>query len=305
MIDLLLIMNLVGSLSAAGDVFRLVAFGDWGDDPFIPKIQQINRFISSQADPIDAALLLGDNFYPVGIIPGWCQDDEQFNLFSDHLAANLSIPFYVTLGNHDYLMGTESADCQLAYTHPLWRFPSRFHMIQHEFPGTTDTRAARLCIWVIDSVRYSRADIFQLRESIRNSTSTCRWKIFAAHYPPVTAGNYREDRTLELFRIRVVKPLHAEFRFDLIIAGHEHSSQIIHVWETLLLVAGAAVDTRSGSVKTEFALPERASLVWSNDDLTGVVLMLECTNETLKFKFVDVTSELGILVGGAYGSEIA
>ena len=74
-------------------MFRLVAFGDWGDDKSIPKINDINSFLSSQPDPIDAVLLLGDNFYPLGILPQLCETDPQFDLFSNHLAANLSIPF--------------------------------------------------------------------------------------------------------------------------------------------------------------------------------------------------------------------
>ena len=173
-------------------------------------------------------------------------------------------------------------------------------MLQHDFP---DTRS-RLCVWVVDSISYNNAALDRLRDSIRNSTSACRWKILAAHYPPVSAGNYRTDPMLEKFRNRLVKPLHQEFHFDLILAGHEHSSQIIHVWETLLLVAGAAVDSRPGSVKDEFEMPEHAKLVWSNDEMSGVVLMLECTQESLTFKFVDVTNENGELVVGKYGPGI-
>lgn len=287
----------VSNTSNSGVSLRFMAFGDWGFAERIDKIDAINLFIQSQQEAVQAVFLLGDNFYPLGIDPLLGLNDPQFRLFSDHLARNLSIPFCATLGNHDYLYGPAGARLQRSYNHSLWEMPSRLNFVQFEIP---DSDGMLACFWTIDSVDIRPSDLDDLDWHMSRSEKQCLWKILAAHYPPVTTGSYRNDPILAEFREKIVKPFHEKYYFDLILGAHEHSSQIINVWDTYLLISGASVETRPRSIHPTFEMPDGAELMWGDDTTSNVVLLLDITHEQFSFKFVDISkpNEQGILVEG-------
>ena len=51
-----------------------------------------------EASGCDLVLLLGDNFYPSGVLS---VDDLQFKTKFEEVYGNIKIPFFVVLGNHD------------------------------------------------------------------------------------------------------------------------------------------------------------------------------------------------------------
>ena len=66
-------------------------------------------------DSIDAALLLGDNFYPRGVVKGLGVADPQFaKVFTGVLAQGNHFPYYAVLGNHDHM---DDIDAQVAFRH--------------------------------------------------------------------------------------------------------------------------------------------------------------------------------------------
>jgi hypothetical protein len=119
----------------------LIAFGDWGHAENVDLVDRINHYLISHQ--VDGVMLLGDNFYPAGINPELGVDDPQFELFSDHLARKLEMPFFVVLGNHDYMQNGQTA--QIEYKHPWWVMEEGNFFVL--FPLTEKTHA---CVWFVD-----------------------------------------------------------------------------------------------------------------------------------------------------------
>jgi hypothetical protein len=170
----------------------LVAFGDLGHAENVDLLDRINHYL----DKVDGVFLLGDNFYPSGICPELGLDDPQFALFSDHLATNLSVPFFVVLGNHDYMQNGQSAEIE--YKHPLWVIDDGPYFVQ--FPFTDEWNA---CVWFVDSIHFTPSSVQGLSSSISDESPRCVWKILATHYPVITAGVYKDDATVGDFREKI------------------------------------------------------------------------------------------------------
>ena len=68
----------------------------------------------------DLVLLLGDNFYPSGVVS---VDDLQFKTKFEEVYGNIKIPFFVVLGNHDV---KQDALSQVIYSlmSSTWRMPN-------------------------------------------------------------------------------------------------------------------------------------------------------------------------------------
>ena len=113
--------------SSSSDLTFLV-FGDWGrggdfhqrdiaDQMGLTAAKRHCRFIVS----------VGDNFYEKGVQtatdPHWKSSFEAV-----YTAPSLGVPWYVTLGNHDY-KGRPQAQLDYAKTHPNWKMPARYFSV--------------------------------------------------------------------------------------------------------------------------------------------------------------------------------
>jgi tartrate-resistant acid phosphatase type 5 len=78
---------------------------------------------------LSAVFMVGDNFYPVGVKN--TTDPQWQNKFRDPYEKPClgKIPFYPTLGNHDY-KGQAAAQIAYSHTQNLWRMPHRFYSVQ-------------------------------------------------------------------------------------------------------------------------------------------------------------------------------
>src|SRR5262249_4125317 len=82
---------------------NLLALGDWGGDT--PQQKQVADEMASLAvgkeRPVEAALLLGDNFYMD--LPKGTKSQEWQTVFEEvYDLKRMPFPFYAVLGNHDY-----------------------------------------------------------------------------------------------------------------------------------------------------------------------------------------------------------
>ncbi|MEO1234980.1 MAG: metallophosphoesterase, partial [Myxococcota bacterium] len=89
----------LGPIDNGPPAVRFVALGDTGEGNTAQY--EVSRAIETVClvQGCDFALLLGDNFYDHGVDS---VDDEQFRAKFEEPYANLQIPFWVTLGNHDF-----------------------------------------------------------------------------------------------------------------------------------------------------------------------------------------------------------
>src|SRR4051812_33785155 len=99
-----LLLVLLVTLSAGAQQVNLLAMGDWGSNDAGQKevAGDLARYIQSANRDFDAMLLAGDNFYVT--LEGGIRDAKWRTMFEDLYDANVfKFPFYVALGNHDYL----------------------------------------------------------------------------------------------------------------------------------------------------------------------------------------------------------
>jgi hypothetical protein len=101
-----------------GNVLRVAVTGDTGDGTgeIAPLIAKVHA-----AEPLDAIILTGDNFYPCGV-DSW--SDPRWSIVRP-LAA-IGIPIFPVLGNHDYCGRLPFAQIGA----PLWTFPAKEYAVR-------------------------------------------------------------------------------------------------------------------------------------------------------------------------------
>lgn len=229
----------------------LFGFGDWGCHWGKPQLDQINACIQQHDEATEATpgvLLLGDNFYPDGINPALGYADPQWRLFTHHLSRDIShIPFFSILGNHD-IMRDHSAELQMLYStvESNWIMPDRnyFQPMGHG-----------ACVWFIDTSvgRVTPSTLTWLERSLEQQSRSCKWRIFATHYPAATCGVYHSSKKPPAIRT-ALRPFILDYGIQLYISGHDHNTQVLTVEDTpgcLFVIVGAVCDINPNSVRAE------------------------------------------------------
>ena len=197
------------------------------------------------AAEIDAQFVLttGDNFYERGVQS--VRDSKwQRSFESIYTAASLQIPWFVTLGNHDYL---GSVEAQIAYSEvsERWTLPDRYYSFTLAVDDTTSAIFA-----VIDTVPLvegrsastppgdlddsDAADEWDSERQLHWLDSTLAgsgadWRFVVGHHPLYAAdGKHRDYPILR----ETVGPILEAHEVDVYIAGHVHALQHLEPEET-------------------------------------------------------------------------
>ena len=193
------------------------------------------------------ALYLGDNFYNEGVES---VDDPQFETKFEAPYAEITFPFYVVLGNHDY--GELSIDLfrvpyQVEYTtrSTKWNMPNEFYTKSHEhalFIGL-DTNAI-----MVESILGDSGQETWLAGI--HSTNEAMWTVAFGHHPYVSNGRHGNAGSYEgLPFIPIVSGDSIKDFFDaqicgkvdVYISGHDHNRQWLQpTCGTEFIVSGAA-----------------------------------------------------------------
>ena len=222
---------------------RFVVIGDFGDQEsdgqLAKESQQVLAAIHAKhrATPFDFALTVGDNFYPRGT-PTLAVLQRRWKPFT-----SLGIPFFASLGNHDYFRGrariqvlydTSTANVQSGHT---WRMPCRYYTVNTgpvQFAALdTDEgtlgiarRIRRLLTLRFSEESWSDAQTSWLERRLEASTSP--WTIVYGHHPVFSRGTHGD--TARLQKVRPGRPslyqLLVQHKVAAYIAGHDHSLQL-------------------------------------------------------------------------------
>ena len=275
----------------ATGTMRFVVLGDAG------KGNQAQFDVASAMEQVcaqkgcDFALYLGDNFYEVGVES---VDDVQFLEKFEQPYANLSFPFYVVLGNHDYGSGYswDKPDPQVAYTEisEKWVMPSRYHSHTNEhtlFVGI-DTNAI---LWnnhwggMEEQAAWAQEKIEQ---------SNALWKFAYGHHPYISngvhgvAGHYDGLENVPIASGADVKNfIEDQFcgKIDIYFSGHDHDMQWLEPQCGVeFIVSGAGAKQRD---RYDWGVPTKFEQYNSNG-----FLWVEIIDREFYAAFYDVDAQL-------------
>ena len=223
--------------SAAVD---FVAFGDWGYGRVGSRQQAVatrmERYAREANLRFDAALLLGDNFYR-DLTKG--VDDRRWRtLFEDMYDAEIfPMPFYATLGNHDY--DRKKMAAQLAYSreNPESRFkmPAKWYAI--DFPSNQPL----VTVFVLDSNWYRQtreereSQNLWLEQQLADRKNG-PWTVAFGHHPLFSNGRHGDTPVL----IEDWGRLFRKHKLDFYLCGHDHNQQHLEMeeWSLSFVVSG-------------------------------------------------------------------
>ena len=271
---------------------RFVAFGDTGEG------SEAQHMVANAAELVcarqgcDFAMLLGDNFYDVGVT---AVDDPQFASKFEEVYDGLDMPFYVILGNHDY--GSLASDWdrgqyQIDYglVNPKWVMPHFWYTFSSE-SGDTQFFALDTQRMMFDYQTDAQADWFDQQMA----ASTASWKVLMGHHPYLSngkhgnAGNYEGLSAIPLIAGEVIKDFFDERvcgNIDVYFSGHDHNRQAFDpVCGTYFIVSGASSKT------SDFVFRDDNPTEWGDDQREGFV-WAEIAGNEFRAQFYDLDGNL-------------
>ncbi|MCB9746520.1 MAG: metallophosphoesterase [Alphaproteobacteria bacterium] len=268
---------------------RFIAMGDGGEgntDQYT-NAAAVARVCAQRG--CDFVLYLGDNFYNDGVDS---VDDDQFQDKFELPYADVDLPFWVVLGNHDYgeiPLWSWKADYQVEYSDrsAKWNMPDRYYSFVQE-------NVHFLALDTNDVFMWGGADQ-QAWFDAELAGSTSEWRIVFGHHPYISngqhgnAGEYEGFEWLPIANGAAVKEFMDESlcgQVDLYLSGHDHTRQWLEpTCGTEFIVSGAAAkttDLQDRGNAVFFEDDEREGFFWIEiigDELNGVVYDLNGAEE--------------------------
>ena len=218
-------------LHAQSHGINFMVLGDWGREG---KDSQtvVAKELTARADLVHPKFILstGDNFYEDGV-KSITDSQWQTSYEKIYSAPSLHIPWYVSLGNHDYIT---NADVEVAYTavSDRWKMPARYYAV--EVPVDGKTTALFLIIDTspfVTAYQKNDAKYHVLSQSTARqlvwmdsvlSHSKAKWKFAVGHHPLYCSGS-KDSNTTEL--IQQVLPIFKKYHLQSYFCGHAHNMQ--------------------------------------------------------------------------------
>ena len=173
--------------------------------------------------------LLGDNFYPNGIVE---KNDKQWynynNVFGDISNRNI----YAIMGNHDYHGNPMLQIKQNCFSNNDFFFKQSFHNVDIFFLDTIILYKGHCGIDEekiknIHNKPYNELKEDQLnwlKAGLLESNKSNRRKIVFGHYPIISNGIYTHSMKL---LYNTLLPIFQEYNVDAYVSGHEHNIQYL------------------------------------------------------------------------------
>jgi hypothetical protein len=295
----------------ATPVVRFAAIGDAGKGNEGQRQVAIAMRDHCAAEGCDFIFMLGDNIYDAGVSG---TDDPQWQEKFEVPYADLDLPFYAVLGNHDYggeIIGFEVGGLgnqwdrgphEVAYTEvsQKWTMPSTFYTLRRENVGiiALDTNSI---LWE----NTDHGDQNAWWPTALAEVEGAEWTLLIGHHPYRSngthgdAGNYDAP---ELAGIPIPNPLPIQNGAamkaffddvvcgtgDLYISGHDHSRQWIN--EPSQLCGTEMVVSGAGATVTE--LPGTTNQTHYQDASKIGFFYVEIEGKTLRGQFYDAEGNL-------------
>ncbi|MEE2830538.1 MAG: metallophosphoesterase [Myxococcota bacterium] len=268
---------------------QFVAMGDTGEgnDDQYAVAAIVEQVCADQG--CDFVLLLGDNIYNTGVD---ALDDLQWQDKFELPYANIDLPFYAVLGNHDYgnAVDEDRAAFQVAYSEvsEKWNMPGRHYLHSHSNVDLLGLDTHAMYYNTALEEAYT-AQVDWLDEVLAEEAGD-RWRIAYGHHPYLSNGvhgnagwydgmnpdipQFSGIGIKELFDERLCGDL------DLYLSGHDHDRQwLVETCDgTQLVVSGAGAKLRS--------FENDQPVHWADDTTEGFV-WIEIDDQDLRLQFWD------------------
>lgn len=172
-------------------------------------------------DSLHFVITLGDNFYNDGVTSvydiQWLQKFE--NMYD---LPHLDVPFYASLGNHDYHNDNAWHQVEYSKISKKWKMPHNYYTFSRKIDENSSAQ-----FFVLDSQQIKERDdhdgkqLAWLERELGASTAT--WKVIYGHHPLFSYGKHGNVSAM----IENVQPLLEKYRVDAYIAGHDHDRQLL------------------------------------------------------------------------------
>lgn len=229
---------------------QFIVIGDWGEKGNYSQKQVAYAMekLESQ-EKIDFILTTGDNFYENGVSDlsdlHFKKSFEEIYLFSK------SIPWYISLGNHDY-MGDIQTLIEYGKVNPNWIFPSPYYSFEKKIEKEnsvlflmTDTSEFVNILGLLYYRSYMRKGESVIQMNWINSklkNTNAKWKIVIGHHPIYSSGYHGDTKVLQKEFVETLE----KNKVDLYFAGHDHDLQHLKHPEKRIhfFISGAGSKTR-------------------------------------------------------------
>jgi len=262
-----------GPPNARTSPLRYFVLGDWGsiyntDQDYADSQKAVALQMAASARIYKPSFIIsvGDNFYDYGVNSTedlyWKDDFE--DVYSDPL---LQVPWYITLGNHDY-MGRVEAQLQYSNKSPRWKLPDRNYTLVVNIDGTTKVTFIFLDTSPFVHSYYTDPETPEQYVQLSSQHYLDQLKWFhgelkkAAAVPnnwivPVGHHNY-DVKDIEL----ILVPFFEQYEVPVYIAGHTHALQYYRNNNVDYLVSGAGSRVE---IPTDVP-PNHKHKEWTGDD---------------------------------------
>ena len=268
------------------NIKALYLLGDIGllNNNLYNVVSSINREIKKD----EAIVLLGDNFYPHGVLN---TNDEKWGVFNK-IFNKIKNPIYSLLGNHDYLTNPR---CQINNSN--WIMDNYYYKKEYENVDLyfIDTVPFDTIYWATkEKIEHIHQDNI---ENIRKqqlewlnselSKNRSKKKIVFGHYPIITNGVYKY--TLFPFYNYIID-IFKRNNVNIYISGHEHNVQYINKkyfnYDLNQIIIGSSSEHRS-----EVNYLEEESVfckdMYDNNEIFYGKLIINKNNVVLQYKNKD------------------
>jgi tartrate-resistant acid phosphatase type 5 len=215
----------IRGLGKENNALHFLVVGDWGRNGQVDQ-QDVADWMGVAASQLNAKFVIstGDNFYCCGVAS---VDDHQWissfeNVYRSHA---LQIPWYVSLGNHDY-QGNVEAQINYSRKSQRWKLPNRYYTIVKEgvrfiFLDTSPfIKKYYATGHYPDLAQQDTTKQLQWLDSVL-SVSLEKHRFIVGHHPVYSLGNHGHEQDMLL----KIKPRLSKYNVPLYFAGHDHSLQ--------------------------------------------------------------------------------
>lgn len=283
---LLLALPAFGQAPLPDGSLRFLVVGDWGRRGAF-KQQETADQMGRTAAAIKGQFIIatGDNIYDDGVRD--VHDSLWKYSFEDiYTASSLQVPWYVSLGNHDYRTNPQA---QVEYTlfSPRWKMPARYYTVVWQITPdvsaeffVTDTspfissyyQESKYAAQV--STQDTKAQLAWLESKLAGSKA--QWKFVVGHHTIYSSSAKHGDSE---DMIRLFRPLLEKYGVQAYLNGHDHDMEVIKEGPVYYITSGAGSSVR-GEMKPG------ANSLFANGTESGF-LAVKLTPEAFDYQFID------------------